>query len=121
MAMSAVLKTTIDRLKPRFIVNLTEWQASFRALRPELSGDADLPPLLHELRFATHRMAGLAGTLGFRALGRLAQQAEARLVPLTDAAAPARPLPPAVLASLDALMREMDRVVADASPARTGR
>ena len=121
MAMSAVLKTTIDRLRPRFIVNLTEWQASFHALRPVLTGDGELSQPLQELRFATHRMAGLAGTLGFRALGRLAQQAEAQLVPLLDEAAPRRPLPPALLASLDALMTEMDRVLSEGSPARTGR
>lgn len=119
--MSAVLKTTIDRLRPRFIVNLTEWQASFRALRPVLATDADLAPVLQELRFGTHRMAGLAGTLGFRPLGRLAQQTEAQLVALTDETTPTPPLPPALLASLDALMTEMDRVLADGSQSRTGR
>lgn len=74
-----ILSQKIAEIRPRFLAELSMRLDLFDALRDQIEAASDARPLLDELMYGAHRIAGLAATLGFGDLGDLSRRAEAAI------------------------------------------
>ena len=84
MQHAAIIERKIDELRPRFLAMLSARLDRFEQIRDALATSDDPTPLLDELRVGTHRIVGLAATLGFADLGRLAQFVELTILRMSE-------------------------------------
>jgi HPt (histidine-containing phosphotransfer) domain-containing protein len=109
MRKSASLSSTIDSIRPRFLAETAQRLGRIRAVRDALDRPGEIEAAVTEICFDAHKTTGIAATLGFTTLGKVAQEVDAALTPLNGR--PARgPLPPRLTELVDAMMDEMARV-----------
>ncbi len=76
------LQAQLDVFRGRFLARL---EGTLAAFAQQLSGDALPLPVLREIHFQLHRLAGSGGTLGFELLSRQARTLELQAQAWLDA------------------------------------
>lgn len=102
------LSSTIESIRPRFLGETAQRLGRMRELRAALDQPGALDAAMGEIRFAAHKTTGIAATLGYAALGRVAQDLDAALVRY-DGRSVRGPLPEDITVLVDAVMDEMAR------------
>lgn len=102
------LSTTIESIRPRFLAETEQRLGRMRELRSALDQPRTLDAEMGEIRFAAHKTTGIAATLGFSPLGRVAQDLDAALIRY-DGRSVKGPLPKEITTLVDAVMDEMAR------------
>lgn len=74
--MSAAMSQTIASVRDRFVASLDEKILDFETLRQQLASPADRKPALKTIRYETHKIAGIAETIGFGDIGTRAASIE---------------------------------------------
>lgn len=100
----------LELVRPRFLAALAERLERMEELLELLCEDRRRREPAELLRAEAHRTVGVAATLGYRDLGRLAQEAEARL-DAHVAAKPGTPCDDATITAVEELLGEMALVV----------
>ena len=110
MQPSKILAQKMAEIRPRFLDTLSRRLDRFENIRDALDTSADIRPLLEEIRNGAHTIIGLAATLGFSDLGRLAQEVEECILGIGKAEE-ARHRSSEFLGRFDALLGEMALVL----------
>jgi HPt (histidine-containing phosphotransfer) domain-containing protein len=74
--MQQTLESKISSIRQKFIGVLHERQREFQILRDKIQTGREATEALKELQFSSHKIRGVAATLGFARLGNLAEISE---------------------------------------------
>lgn len=110
------IQRALAGIRTRCVAQMAENLPRLRQVRAALEQPGDVGASLDEIRFAAHKSAGVAETLGFRRLGRLAQTLDHGLADYVGKATTGH-LPSTLLFLLDEYLSEIAAITgADACP-----
>ncbi|MDE3081739.1 MAG: Hpt domain-containing protein [Paracoccaceae bacterium] len=105
------IQSALAGIRMRCVAQMAETLPRLLELRAALDQPGDSRAHLDEIRFAAHKSAGVAETLGFRRLGKLAQTLDQGLSDHLGRATPG-PMPLTLAFLLDEYLSEMAAIVA---------
>ncbi|MFQ5439721.1 MAG: Hpt domain-containing protein [Paracoccaceae bacterium] len=108
--MNMDLEARIAAIREKFLNTLEVRLAEVEAVRADLSVPQSMANATRDMRFVSHKLRGVASTLGFERLGELAEAAELQAEAVMDSGPDAASLP-ALSGSLEDLRGEIRAIM----------